>query len=379
MKKFYQEILSFQKNSPGIWLSILLHLSVWLVLFFGFSLFSMRQDQSMPVYAVFQYFYGFLLFYLNYLFLSPHFLLPKRYFAFAVSILTVILISFLVVDPLIHKISFNDFIMNGPPGFEPKGSGRVFPLEMPMPPQEKFFEFRRSFGMIFLLFAFLTFSSSIRIFQKLTKEEDLIKRYENEKLSAELMLLRQQINPHFLFNALNNIHSLANRKSDLTSEAVMRLSAILRHMLSENSISEIPISREIELVGNYIDLQKLWLKNAITVDFKAEKISAEHFIEPFILNPLVENAFKYGVLHGIESVIKIHVNMSGDWLIMELVNPILREKLNQAESMGIGLNNVIRRLELCYPGNFELKNEQQDKNYHINLSIKLRRHELHSN
>jgi hypothetical protein len=379
MMKFYRETQFLQRIKAEKWLTILLHLSVWLVLFFAFTLFTMRQNQSVPVFAVLQYVYGFFLFYLNYFFLSPKFLLPKKYLTFTISILVIVLLSFLVVDPLIHKLSFNDFMHNAPPGFDRRMPERIFPRDMPMPKAEKFFMIRRSFGMIFLVFAFLTFSSSIRIFQKMTREEDLIKRYENEKLNAELMSLRQQINPHFLFNALNNIHSLANRKSDLTSEAVMRLSAILRHMLSENSRSEIPISQEIGMIENYIDLQKLWLKNSITVDFQARNISKNHVIEPFILNPLVENAFKYGVLHGAESLIKIHLEMEDDWLRVELSNPVLRERLNQAESMGIGLNNVIRRLELCYPDGFRLSNEQIGNNYHINLAIKLRKDELHSN
>lgn len=379
MKKFYQEIQFIQKIRPEKWLSIFVHLSVWLMLFVAFSLFSMRQNQSMPVIIVFHYLYGLILFYLNYFFLSPKFLLPKRYLAFSISILVIILISILVVDPLIRQLSFNDFIRNAPPGFERRIPDMKFSKEMPMPPGEKFFIFRRSFGMFSLLFAFLTFSSSIRIFQKLMSEEDQIKRYQHEKLNAELMLLRQQINPHFLFNSLNNILSLANRKSDLTSEAIMKLSTILRYMLNENSRSEIPISREIELVENYIDLQKLWLKNSITVNLNVENISESHFIEPFILNPLVENAFKYGALHGMESAISINLRMQGDWLFVELSNPVLREKLSETESMGIGLNNVVRRLELSYPGNFKLENERIGNNYHINLSIKLRKNELHSN
>ena len=86
----------------------------------------------------------------------------------------------------------------------------------------RFFSPMMSPGMFFLLFTFLTFSSSVRIFQKLKREEDINQRYQHEKLNAELMMLRQQVNPHFLFNSLNNIHSLANRKSDLTSEAIMK-------------------------------------------------------------------------------------------------------------------------------------------------------------
>jgi len=379
MMKFYQTIQFIQKISPQKWLSIFVHLAIWLMLFVIFSLFTMRQNQSMPVFMVLQYVYGFLLFYLNFFFLSPKFLIPKRYLAFAISILVIILISVLVVDPLIHRLSFNDFIRNAPPGFEGRVPKMVFPNESQMMPGEKFLFFRRYFGMVFLVFAFLTFSSSIRIFQKLMSDGDLIKQYQHEKLNAELIMLRQQINPHFLFNSLNNILSLANRKSELTSEAIMKLSAILRYMLGENSNKEIPISREISMVENYIELQKLWLKNSITVNWQVGNISESHFIEPFILNPLVENAFKYGALHGMESAISIRLYMEGDWLYVELSNPVLREKLSETESMGIGLNNVARRLELSYPEDFKLENERIGNNYHINLSIKLRKNELYSN
>jgi LytS/YehU family sensor histidine kinase len=271
----------------------------------------------------------------------------------------------------------NDFIRNAPEAIK-------FPQpfeKAPGAPMEdgKFFRPRLPQGMFFLLFAFLTFSSAVRIFQKLKREEDINHQYQREKLNAELMLLRQQVNPHFLFNSLNNIHSLANQKSDLTSEAIMKLSAILRYMLSENPSNEIPLTREVSLIENYIELQKLWMKNAITVDFRVDSISENYCIEPFILNPLVENAFKYGAFQGMESSISIHLHMIADWLYVEIINPVIREKLSEVGSMGIGLNNVIRRLELCYSGNYQIENARKGTNYQINLSIKLRNNELHSN
>jgi sensor histidine kinase YesM len=233
--------------------------------------------------------------------------------------------------------------------------------------------------MSFLLFTFLILSSSVRIFQKLKREEDINQQYQHEKLSAELMMLRQQVNPHFLFNSLNNILSLANRKSDLTVEAIVKLSAILRHMLSENPQNEIPVTSEITWIQNYIDLQKLWMKNTIVVDFVVENVKGTHYIEPFILNPLVENAFKYGALPGVGSKIAIQINMVGDWLHFKAVNPVVREKISDVSSMGIGLNNVIRRLELCYQGNYKIEITQKENNYLVNLSIKLRNNELYSN
>lgn len=377
MKKIYRSLQFIKNIRQEQWVLFFVHLSIWLMLFVAFSLFSLRRNESMPVFIVLLYFYGFILFYLNYFFLTPRFLLPKKYLFFSLSILVIALFSLLLVDPLIRNLSMNDFMRNIPPEFKNpppfdnfRGNGpdgnRLFPPIV-------------SPGMFFLLFTFLTFSSSVRIFQKLKREEDINQRYQHEKLNAELMLLRQQVNPHFLFNSLNNIHSLANRKSDLTSEAIMKLSAILRYMLSENPSREIPVSREIAMIENYIDLQKLWMKNTIEVDLVVENVNENHYIEPFILNPLVENAFKYGSLPGAESAISIHLKMVGDWLYVHICNPVLREKLSAAGSMGIGVNNVIRRLELCYPGNFKMENVRKGDTYQINLSMKLKKNELHSN
>jgi two-component system, LytTR family, sensor kinase len=377
MKKIYRSIAFIRNFRQEQSVLFFVHLSVWLMLFVAFSLFSLRRNESLSVFMVLQYLYGFILFYLNYFFLTPRFLLPKKYLFFSIAILGIILVSLLLVDPLIRQLSINDFLRNPPPEF--KGSPPFDRFQGKGPDDNKFFPPIMSPGMIFLLFTFLTFSTSVRIFQKLKREEDINRQYHHEKLNAELMLLRQQVNPHFLFNSLNNIHSLANRKSDLTSEAITKLSAILRYMLSENPSREIPVTREIAMIENYIDLQKLWMKNTIRVDLVVEDMKENFYIEPFILNPLVENAFKYGALFGVESVISIHLKMVGDWLYVQISNPVLREKLSSTGSMGIGVNNVIRRLELCYPGNFKMENLRIGDIYQINLSIKLNKNELHSN
>lgn len=377
MKQLYKVVKFIKNIRQEQWVVFFVHVSVWLMLFVAFYLFSLTRNKSLPFFVVLLYLYGFILFYLNYYLLTPGYLLPKKYLSFFISILAIILFSFVVVDPLIHQLAINDFAVNPPPEFRnlpsfDKMQGMMQPGYTPSMP-------RQPQVMSFLLFTFLILSSSVRIFQKLKREEDINQQYQHEKLSAELMMLRQQVNPHFLFNSLNNILSLANRKSDLTVEAIVKLSAILRHMLSENPQNEIPVTSEITWIQNYIDLQKLWMKNTIVVDFVVENVKGTHYIEPFILNPLVENAFKYGALPGVGSKIAIQINMVGDWLHFKAVNPVVREKISDVSSMGIGLNNVIRRLELCYQGNYKIEITQKENNYLVNLSIKLRNNELYSN
>lgn len=378
MKQVYapRQFIKKIRIRHDLWLLLFVHVSIWLMLFLVFYLFSLHLNENLPVFVILLYSYGVFLFYLNYFFLTPVYLLPKKYLYFSFTILAIILFSFIFVDPLIQKFAMKDFANNPPPEFRNMPSFHRMPWKMPLHkpmaahPQ----------GMFFLLSSFLIFSSSIRIFQKLKLEEVINQQYHHEKLNAELMMLRQQVNPHFLFNALNNILSLANRKSDLTPEAIVKLSAILRHMLSENPQNEIPVTREIALIQNYIDLQKLWSKNTINVDFVVDNVNDSHCIEPFILNPLVENAFKYGTLSGIESTISIHISMVGEWLYFSAVNPIVREKLsNEVDGIGIGVNNVIRRLELCYSGNYKIEIVKIENKYLVNLSIKLRNNELHSN
>jgi len=377
MKKDYWS-LQFVKNIRiKQWVLFFVHLSVWLMLFGFFSLFSFGRNESLFVFMIFLYFFGIILFYLNYFFLTPRLLLQKKYLIFSISILIIVLVSLLAIHPVIHQLSINDFMRNSPSKFINTSTFDMFQSNW----SGKYDFFLSAFSpwMFLFLFSFLTFSSLVRVFQKLKSEEAINLVYKHEQQYAELKLLRQQVSPHFLFNSLNNIHSLANRKSDQTSEAIIKLSAILRYMLSENPNNEIPVTREITLIENYIDLQKLWLKNAIKVDFVVKNVNENYCIEPFILNPLVENAFKYGSILGTTPVISIYIEMISNWLYVKITNTVMPEILSSSGSTGIGVNNVVRRLELCYQGNYKFENNLIGEIYQINLSMKLKNNELHSN
>lgn len=377
MEHIYKTVKLIRSIKKEQWLHLLVHISVWLMLFLAFYLFSFTRDEKLPVFILLLYVYGFIIFYLNYLLLTPRYLLHKKYLLFSGFMLTIVLFSFTVVNPVIQRYAFKDFLRNPPPGFYNHRPFNRLPDDMYL--NDKHARPHEMQGMFFLLFSFLIFSSLIRIFQKLKVEEDMNRQYQHEKINAELMMLRQQVNPHFLFNSLNNILSLANRKSDLTVEAIAKLSAILRHMLSDKSRNEIPVTHEIELIYNYIELQRLWSKNAVQIDFVLGNINDNYCIEPFILNPLVENAFKYGTMPNVFSIISIHVKMVANRLYFHSCNSIIRNKLSETGSMGIGVNNVIRRLELCYSGDYNIEIAQKENKYLVDLSIKLKENELYSN
>ncbi|MBC7913804.1 MAG: histidine kinase [Pyrinomonadaceae bacterium] len=199
--------------------------------------------------------------------------------------------------------------------------------------------------------------------------EKVRKNLENEKLVAELAFLKSQINPHFLFNSLNNIYSLTYQKSDKAPEAIMKLSEIMRYMLQESNEPQVKLSREIRYLENYIELQKLRFKGQAYVDLNITGQYAEQSIAPLILIAFVENAFKHGDVTDAAKPIKIGIDIDNNTLVFELWNK--KGGLNKDETSGIGLNNVKRRLDLLYHQKYLLTIDEQKSSYYCKLSLDL--------
>lgn len=164
MKQLYKVVKFIKNIRQEQWVLFFVHVSVWLMLFVAFFLFSLTRNKSLPFFVVLLYLYGFILFYLNYYLLTPGYLLPKKYLVFFISIFAIILFSYVLVDPLIHQLAINDFAVNPPPEFRnlpsfDKMPGTMHPGDKPSMP-------RQPQVMSFLLFTFLILSSSVRIFQK---------------------------------------------------------------------------------------------------------------------------------------------------------------------------------------------------------------------
>jgi two-component system, LytTR family, sensor histidine kinase AlgZ len=196
---------------------------------------------------------------------------------------------------------------------------------------------------------------------------------ENEKLYAELNFLRAQINPHFLFNTLNNLYYLAYSKSDNTTEVISRLSQMMRYMIYESNHEKVLLSKEIEYMQNYISLEQLRLNNEVPIDFKIEGETENIWIAPLILITFLENAFKHGVNgKASEAWVNILVRLQGKHLTYRVENSKLPAARDTKEGKsGIGLQNVKRRLELSYPGQYTLKADEIADRYSVQLDITL--------
>jgi two-component system, LytTR family, sensor kinase len=176
------------------------------------------------------------------------------------------------------------------------------------------------------------------------KEKNLIR----DKLETELKFLRNQTNPHFLFNTLNNIYALARKKSDETADVVMKLSKLLRFMLYETRNEQIRISDEIKVLDDYIELEKLRYNDRLTISFIREIDNESEQIAPLLLIPFVENAFKHGASESrFESFINLEMTLRDGILEFNIENTKEQNGKKQNDE-NIGLTNVRRQLELLY-------------------------------
>ena len=199
------------------------------------------------------------------------------------------------------------------------------------------------------------------------KEKNLIR----DKLETELKFLRNQTNPHFLFNTLNNIYALARKKSDETADVVMKLSKLLRFMLYESKNEQIKISDEIKILDDYIELERIRYNERLTVSFLREVDNENEQIAPLLLIPFVENAFKHGASESrFESFIHLDMKLQNGILEFYIENTKEQngKKLNNEN---IGLTNVRRQLELLYKEH-EVSVERDSTVFKVFLKINLR-------
>jgi two-component system, LytTR family, sensor histidine kinase AlgZ len=199
------------------------------------------------------------------------------------------------------------------------------------------------------------------------------KAIENERLVAELNFLKAQINPHFLFNTLNNLYYLAYSKSDNTTVIIDKLSKMMRYMIYDTNHPTVMLSKEIEYMENYISLEQLRLNNEVPITFNVIGEVGNIRIVPLIFITFLENAFKHGISNKTTgSWINVSIELKGKNCVYKVENSKNNIKLEKPEEKsGIGLQNVQRRLELSYPDKYKLEVKDTANSYYVKLNIEL--------
>jgi sensor histidine kinase YesM len=201
------------------------------------------------------------------------------------------------------------------------------------------------------------------------KQEKQIRELKRIQTEADLQYLKAQLQPHFFFNTLNNIYSLALQRSELTAPLVAKLSDLMRYVLYEAEQPKVPLVKETDFLSNYIDVQSVRYNEKIAIRFDTQGITDAVMIEPLLLLPFIENAFKHGTEEEEgEGFITIIISLAGEELTLSVSNS-KSIKINEAEATGIGIGNTEKRLQLLYPNKHTLAIRQTEASYTVLLSI----------
>ncbi len=224
---------------------------------------------------------------------------------------------------------------------------------------------------VFICLANLAISTSYRMIMDNLKRERELKEKENENLLAELSFLRSQISPHFVFNVLNSVVSLARKKSNQVEPVLMELSNLMRYMLYESDTEKVSVNKMVMYLTSYINLQKMRFNDDVKIDYKViDNSNKDNYIEPMLFIPLVENAFKHGIGIIENPEINVLLTVNEKSIVLHVQNKFNRNTtIEKEKKSGIGLANLKRRLNLLYPQAHELIITEKENNFFTNLNL----------
>jgi Histidine kinase len=299
-----------------------------------------------------------LFFYFNNFWLLPNLYFRHRYLHYFISI--VICYAFIRVAPSLIVPDNAIMIYLDEIGFNTRGRPTGPPQTVPW-----YFDFVRLNQPLFQFLMIVVLSIMFRINNRL-------KQSEKEKINAELSYLKAQINPHFLFNTLNSIYSSAIRENaESTAAAIVRLSGMMRYVISEAHQEFVKLEKEISYISDYVELQKIRLGNTIDLTYKVTGVVTGKKIAPLILISFIENAFKHGINPEENASIKIYIEINKEELKTDITNrKVNRVKSDEIEN-GIGIENTKNRLQLLYPSKHLLQIKETEKDYSVHLIISL--------
>lgn len=273
-------------------------------------------------------------FYLNLNIILPKLYFQKKYMCFVISIFALLISFILITSFILYSINTENLILARQTG--------LF----------------RNYLSHFILVFFVSFVLGYR---------ERYKRIEQEKTSAELDALKLQLNPHFLFNTLNDIYGLALTKSDKTADSISKLSSMMRYVLTKANKEKVPLQDEINHLQTFVELQKIRLTGKTKINFDVKGNIKSRQIQPLLFINFIENAFKYGVSNEHETQINIQISLNGGVLHFSITNDKIIK--NSRISNNIGLENIRKRLNLIYGDNSILKINETDSTFMVNLKI----------
>jgi sensor histidine kinase YesM len=329
-----------------------IHIFIWLFAIFAnvpYTNIKQGISSQMIVSNLIGFLYLMLVFYLFYLVMVPYFLYRKKVIEFfGLSFLVVLIMPFFgytilfasraYFDGTLHNFYHDYSLRMHMSGYYPVLTAAVF----------------GSF-----------FSVIINWFTTMNQKAEL----DKQKLAVELDLLKSKLNPHFLFNTLNNIDSLIHQNPQEASSALIRLSEIMRYLTYETSSDFVNLSREIEYIRNFIELHRMRIKTPEDIRFEV-KSDQDILISPALFVPLIENAFKYASFRSKKPCVDIRISSAGG--IVEFESSNFYEKnsdISGSGHSGYGIINLKKRLELIYPGKYQLTTDPGDDCYHTKLTI----------
>jgi hypothetical protein len=287
-------------------------------------------------------------FYASYYIFIPKLYIQKKYALFSITIL----VSFLIVLVIPELFLIGERI-----------APQLHLQNHPGPPPKK------PFGLTLnhILFQFI----GVFAFSLLLKIRERLKQTETEKANAELSYLKAQINPHFLFNTLNSIYSLAILKNEKTADAVVKLSDMMRYVLNDSNANFVVLETELNYISNYIELQRMRLTSNVKLTYVCEGSVIDKKIAPLVLIPFIENAFKHGVNSEENSAIDIHISISETELKLQVKNNCVSTNNNTLNKSGLGIENTRQRLNLLYPQNYTLNIIEKDSMFTVILVLNI--------
>ena len=203
-------------------------------------------------------------------------------------------------------------------------------------------------------------------------KQKLAKELEKQNLQSELSLLKNQVNPHFLFNTLNNIDSLVKKNPDCASQSIVELSEMMRYMLYEANVDKVPLQKELDYIDNYLNLQKLQYFNEDLVEYAITGIPGNMEIAPMLFIPFIENAFKHCTNKEVKQAIRFSFLLEYNKIRFEAINISDKTQIiSKDKTGGIGLETIKRRLEILYPNRYSLVIQEKNDLFCVSLAIQV--------